>query len=239
MTSLPFVFVGALNNDLLPDKPPIDSICELSRSHFQNAVDLELRLYVGGSPTLHVSLGQNETQQTFEESNSSGIKVGAFNTIVTQNGGKVEFVEVAQNSALQERMDKKRDEMIALGAKMITDNDSDVTATQARIVNQSESATLSDLVNNLESAYSTACQYVNVFMTGNFDEEIMIEFDKQYYLGITEPQALAMMVQFMDRGVVARRDMFDLLKRNNLIDESREFEDVANEADIAVNQQGM
>ena len=233
MSFIPFVFVGAMNNDAGCDKPPIDPICELSRSHFQNAVDLELRLYVGGSPTLHVSLGQGESQQTFDEANTSGIKVGAFNTIVTQAGGKVEFVEVAQNSALQERMNTKRDEMIALGAKMITDQQTAITATQARIVNQSESATLSDMVNNLADAYAKAIAYCELFMTGTMSD-ITIEFDKQYYLGLAEPQALALMVQFLDRGIVARRDVFDLLKRNNLIEESREFEDVANEADSVI-----
>jgi hypothetical protein len=192
-----------------------------------------LRLYVGGSPTLHVSLGQNETQQSFDEANTNGIKVGAFNTIVTQNGGKVEFVEVSQNSALQERMNAKRDEMIALGAKMITDNQTEITATQARIVNQSESATLSDMVNNLASAYMLVCAYCELFMGGTVTDTV-IEFDKQYYLGLAEPQALAMMVQFLDRGIVARRDVFDLLKRNNLIEEAREFEDVANESDNQV-----
>jgi hypothetical protein len=72
--------------------------------------------------------------------------------------------------------------------------------------------------------------YCELFMTGTMSD-IVIEFDKQYYLGLAEPQALALMVQFLDRGIVARRDVFDLLKRNNLIEDGREFEDAANEAD--------
>lgn len=233
---IPFFFIGSLNNDAECDRPPISSIVELNRAHYQHSCDLSLHAHITAGATLHIALGQSESYSEFSEANEQGVRVGTYNTIVTQAGGYAKFVEAKENNLLQTMMDNKRDEMIKLGAKLINDNIGNVTATQARISNQSESATLSDIVNNIEIGFTDAIHTATSFMETSLtkivggETETSIKFDKSYYTGFADAQTLAIMMNLMDRGIVGKRDMFTLLKKNGVIDEERDFDEAIDEA---------
>lgn len=235
-TEIPFIFIGSLNNDAECDRPPISSIVELNRAHYQHSCDLSLHAHITAGMTLHVALGQNESYQEFEEANQNGVRVGTYNTIVTQAGGYIKFVEAQENNLLSSLMDNKRDEMIRLGAKLINDNIGNVTATQARISNQSEAATLSDIINNIEIGFTHAVGYVSSYMMSDIIKlvgdsvDVDIKFDKSYYTGFTDAQTMAIMMNLMDRGIVSKRDIFSLLKKNGHIDEERDIDEALDEA---------
>lgn len=217
---IPFYFVGALNNDASCDRPPMSAICDLNRAYYQNSCDLELHTHISSAGTLHISLGQDESNETFAEANSEGVKVGTYSVILTQSGGTVQFVEPPSNNLIMAVREEKRNEMILLGAKLIKTDTGNMTATQAGIIHQGETSTLSDVVDNVASAYTKALYDVALFMVGQLGEgEIMIEFDKTFYEQATDAQLMAQIYSAVMGGYFSKKDWHNFLLRNGLTDE--------------------
>ena len=57
------------------------------------------------------------------------------------------------------------------------------------------------------------------FMGGTV--EPMIKINKEFYDATIDPQLLMAQIQLMDRGVIAKDDVRDLMRKANLIDSER------------------
>ena len=217
---IPFYFIGALNNDSSCDRPPLSAIADLNRAYFQNSCDLELHVHIAAGGLLHISLGENETADTFAENNLDGIKVGTYAVAQTMSGGSVNFVQPPENNLILKVREEKRDEMLLLGAKLIKPDMGNMTATQASIVHQGETSTLSDIVDNVAISYTKAIKDVAMFMYGEpSDDDVLIDFDKSFYAEQTDAQVLQLIYQAVLGGYYTKQDWHKLLLKAGLTDE--------------------
>lgn len=109
---VPFVFHNVTGDEAEPQEIPLEDLCEMNVSHYQNSADMEQAVHLCGSPTL-VLIGFPKQGEYF---------LGASQALVTEEpAARVEFAQIDSNavSAIDGRMESKEKNMAALGARML------------------------------------------------------------------------------------------------------------------------
>ena len=83
------------------------------------------------------------------------------------SGSNAFLLQATANSGLYQALQDKKDQMVALGAKLIEPNGSTKTATEAQSEKADETSVLATLANNLSDAYSRALNYCAEFLGVN------------------------------------------------------------------------
>jgi len=131
------------------------------------------------------------------------------------------------NNLVLEAMRAKETQMVAIGARIVTDRGGNETAEGARIRFASENSVLGDIVGNLSSALRQAVEWCMMFIGG--EQEFSIEINREFYDKSVDPQLIMSMVQLMDRQIISDQDIFDRLRAAGIIEGSRTLEDVREE----------
>lgn len=109
---IPFVFHNVSGDEAEPMEIPLEDMCEMNVSHYQNSADMEQAIRLCASPTL-VLMGFPKQGEYF---------LGASQALVTDEvNAKAEFLQIeAQSvSAISTQMEAKEKRMAALGARML------------------------------------------------------------------------------------------------------------------------
>lgn len=219
---IPVVIVGSKNNDPSVDDAPLADIAAVNVGHYRNSADYEEGVFITGQPTLFVTHSLSHEQ--WLEFNPNGIKLGSRQGFVLGETGSATLVQADSNNAASEAMKQKALDMIAIGARIITDRGQNETAEAARIRFSSENSVLGDVVGNLSEAIFTCIEYCGEFMGAN--GEIEFEINSEFYDRSLDPQMITAMAMLIDRQVISEEDVFERIKEAGLIDEDRLYEDV-------------
>jgi hypothetical protein len=224
-TEIPAMFVGAKNNDATIDDAPMADIAEVNIAHYRNSADYEESCFIVGQPTLFVTTSLSAEQ--WEESNPDGIKLGSRAGHLLGESGSATLLQPNANSLVLEAMKAKESQMVAIGARIITDRGSNETAEGARIRFASENSVLGDIVGNLSQALQKCIMWCGEFM--GVSEESMVRINKEFYDKSVDPQLIMSMIQLMDRQIISDQDIFDRLRSAGIIEGDRTLEDVQDE----------
>lgn len=222
---IPAVFVGSKNNDSTIDDAPLADIADVNIAHYRNSADYEESCFITGQPTLFITHSLNEEQ--WHEFNPDGIKLGARAGHVLGETGSATLLQPNANNLVLEAMRAKEAQMVAIGARIVTDRGGNETAEGARIRFASENSVLGDIVGNLSSALRQAVEWCMMFIGG--EQEFSIEINREFYDKSVDPQLIMSMVQLMDRQIISDQDIFDRLRAAGIIEGSRTLEDVREE----------
>lgn len=213
--SLPFQLVGAEDNQEEIDDAPLYGLAVVNIGHYRNSADYEEGVFMHGQGTLFIDVG-NMTQDDFTKANPNGILVGSRAGHVLGQGGKAQLLQMLANSAAKEAMDAKEQQMIAIGARLITAQGSNQTAEEARINASGESSVLSNLTGNVSEAIEASLEYAAIFAGAN-PEEVEFRMNQEFFEGKYDPQEAMARMQELDRGLVARSDYRHWLRKNGAI----------------------
>lgn len=158
---IPFSFIGSENNDPDPDHPPMLDLCNLNIAHYRNSADYEEAVFIVGQPTPVIS-GLDE--RWYKEVMNEKVGFGSRGGIVLPTGGSADLLSVPETTMAFEAMKHKEDQALALGAKLISNDDSETTATEAKIDDTSESSVLSTCIQNVVAAYTKALTWCAMFV---------------------------------------------------------------------------
>lgn len=227
---IPAVFVGSKNNDSTIDDAPLSDIADVNIAHYRNSADYEESCFITGQPSLFITHSLN--MEEWYEYNPDGIKLGARSGHVLGDSGSATLLQPNANNLVAEAMRAKEAQMVAIGARIITDRGNNETAEGARIRFASENSVLGDIVNNLSEAIQTCIGWCAEYMGGS--DEFEFELNSEFYDKSVDPQLIMSMVQLMDRQIISDQDIFMRLKAAGIIDGERTLEDVRDElGDIA------
>jgi tetrahydromethanopterin S-methyltransferase subunit H len=129
-------------------------------------------------------------------------------------------------------MEAKEQQMVAIGARIITDRADRETAEAARIRFASENSVLGDVVGNLSDALTKCIGWVGDFMGVDVGDSRFI-VNREFYDRDVDPQMLMSMVTLLDRDIIAEKDIFDRLKSGGLVNPERSLDDVRDESGMA------
>ena len=222
---IPFKFIGAMNNDPEPDKSPLYDIAEINVAHYRNSADFEESSFMIGQPT-PVIAGLNQAWVT--EVLKGGVMFGSRTAILLPEGASANLLQANPNQMPTQGMEIKEKQLIAVGAKIISDSSGVETAEAAKIRFAGQNSKLALVVTNVESAIIDVLEWCSLYMGGG--GESLVEINKQFYDATINPQLLMAEIQLMDRNVITKYDVRGRLRKTGLIEHDRTDEEIDDEA---------
>jgi hypothetical protein len=222
---IPFVFIGAVNNDPYPDKSPLYDIAEINIAHYRNSADFEESSFMIGQPTPVI---HGLTQAWVDTVLKSGVMFGSRTAVLLPEGAGADLLQANPNQMPQLGMEMKEKHLIAVGAKIISDSSGVETAEAAKIRFAGQNSKLALVVTNVETGIIDALNWCAEYMGGS--GESLVELNKQFYEATINPQLLMAEIQLMDRNVITKTDVRGRLRKTGLIEHDRTDEDIDAEA---------
>jgi len=227
---IPFQFAGAQNNDASMDDAPLSDIADVNMAHYRNSADYEESCFLVGQPSLFITHSLSPDQ--FAEYNPQGIKLGSRVGHVLGETGSADLLQANPNQLVLEAMRLKENQMVMIGARIITDRTANETAEGARIRFASENSVLGDIVGNLSEAILQCIKWVGMFM-GVDAEDAMFKINDEFYDKSVDPQMIMSMIQLLDRQIIAEADIFGRLKAAGVVEPDRTLEEIKEESGTA------
>ena len=224
---IPLQIIGAENNRPDVDSAPISGIVDLNTSHYQVTADQAKCLHIHSGGTLVISSSMSNDQ--WKEANPNGITVGADQGIFLGDSGSASLLQLEATSASEEKLKRLEDQMLAVGANMITPSIQE-TAEAARIDSATKSSSLLSATNNVSSGMSGVLYDCALFMGGD-PEKIVYRLNTEFLpRNVMAAEAMSA-IQLMDRGVLAMTDVRGMLRGSAFLDSGRTDEEIDAEAD--------
>lgn len=218
---IPFVFVGAQNNDEIVDKAPLYDIAEVNIGHYRNSADYEESSFMVGQPTPYAAgLSQSWVDSVMKD----GVLIGSRSFVLLPEGGSAGLLQAAPNTMPREAMQDKEVQMVKIGARIIEDSNTNETREGAKIRFGGQTSKLATVVGNVESALIAALEFVQRFMGG--DGESTVEMNREFYDATLDPQMVIAMIQLSDRGFIAKPDFRQVLRSAGVIAADRTDDDI-------------
>ena len=222
-----FVPVGAENNDLTPDKPPLYDVAEINIGHYRNSADFEESSFLVGQPTpVFTGLTQGWIDTVFKEGVSIGSRAGIF----LPEGGSSTLLQASPNQMPSAGMDRKEEQLVKIGAKIISDRGGVETAEASKIKFAGQNSKLGLIIINTELAFQKCFEWMMGFQGSDGDN--IFNINKQFYEATVNPQLLVAQMQLLDRKVIAKSDVRSALRKGGLISHDRTDEDIDDESEL-------
>lgn len=226
---IPFVFVGSEDNDSDIDVAPLYDLSQLNIGHLRNSADYEESVHITGQPTLIISTDLSAEQ--FKDANPNGVKIGARRGHNLGSNGRGEFLQAAPNQLADVAMQRKEQQAVMIGARLITPTTINETATAALMRHTGETSVLALIAQNVEDALTKCLDYALLFMGDESQsEDIDITVNKEFFDKVLDPQMLMAQLQLFNNGIVAKEDLRVILRNHGAIPEDRTDEDI--DADV-------
>lgn len=223
---IPFVFVGAHNNNTCVDPSPLYDIAELNIGHLRNSADYEESAFICGQPTLIIKTSQSQEQ--FEMSNPGGVRIGARRGLNLGPDGDAYFLQIQPNIISADAMKAKEEQAKMIGAKFAANGGTNETAEGVRARLTAETSELTLVSVNCQDALITAAEYAEMFMGESGDINISINTD---FIELSlDAGLISQMTLLMNNGVISKNDIRDMLRESGDLAPERTNEEI--ESDV-------
>ncbi len=178
--SIPAFPFGAQDNDLCVDSAPLSVIANKNIEHYQMSSRHQQQCYDAGQGQYHIDLGdtskggyetydaEGKQKTGLEALNPGGIKLGSLVPVVTANGGSVNLMQITTDNLLAQEPERLENQAQKLGAIMMTEQ-SNETATAARIAASGMLAQLVTVSDNVSRALTATIESVGMFVGYEYD----------------------------------------------------------------------
>lgn len=223
---IPFIPVGAKNNDMEIDKSPMLNIANVNIGHYINSADAEESSFIHGQPTLVAS---GLTEQWVENVLDGNFCVGSRGGIPLPEGANAQLLQASENSQPQALMRQKEELIVALGAFLLEEGSAAKTAAQSNNEAAIQHSVLSLVVENVAAAIKKALGYIAMFEGAS--GEIVFDMSTDFAAGLT-PQERAQYVAEYNAGLLPKADVWSAYRKAGVIAKDRSDEDLSDELDI-------
>ncbi|KAA0970300.1 DUF4055 domain-containing protein [Aureimonas fodinaquatilis] len=222
-TEIPFVVIGSENNRADVDRAPLTHLCNHAVAYWQTSADHRENLYTHGQLTLGIA--SDLSVEDWASANPKGVQVGAPVGIFLGSGGSFHTASAPESTSLSKALEDLRAEMAELGAQIITKGGQAQTAEAARIDASAESSVLSNLVGNASEGLEQALEWAAEFMGGD-PTAVLFTLNQEFFDEALDPQTRTVMLQELDRGLIAKKDYRASLRKADHIDALRSDEEI-------------
>lgn len=160
--SIPFTFVGAMNNDVTVDEPPLRDLAELNIAHYRNSADYEEACFLVGQPTPWFS---GLTEDWVTDVLKGKVMLGSRAAVLLPENSQAGLLQVTANSMPMEAMKHKEAQMVALGARLVENRAVRRTLGEVQQSNASETSILASCANNVSAAYTFILKCAAAFVS--------------------------------------------------------------------------
>lgn len=216
LDEIPFSFIGAANNDSIPDEPPMGDMSELNIAHFRNSADYEESAFIVGQPTPVVS---GLTEHWIKEVLNGELNFGSRGGIALPADASASLIQMQPNSTAHEGMLHKEQQMVALGAKLVEAKSVQRTATEATGDRANEASTLTSATNNVSAVFKYALEWCAIFsgiMTIREDAEtdtIQFKLNTEFNLNTLTSDELRMIIESWVKEALTFSEMREFMRK--------------------------
>ncbi len=227
---IPFVVIGSENNDLSIDPLPLESIARINIGHYRNGADLEHSSFQLSAATPHIS--DDNYKHTLASPNnktSTNQKFGESSIVVTGTGGKFEYVQPSPNVLANDLAKNKEQQMIALGAQLISDSGGAETAEAVRTKRAADTSMLSVVGINVSDGYTKSLNWVARFLNVDFDGEYQL--NSNFFDIKLSPQERQQIIMEWQSGLYPARIAREQLQISKVISIDEKLDELQEEVD--------
>lgn len=213
--TLPFTFCGSENNDPDVDKPPMFDLASLNIAHYRNSADYEEMVFIVGQPTPWFS-GLTEAWVT--DIFKGPVLLGSRAAIPLPVDGEAGLLQVEANTAAFEAMEHKERQMVALGARLVQQADTQRTATEARMEDATETSVLANVAKNSSAAIQTALRWCSLYIDGVLptEKEVVYKLNTEFSLAHLSPEELTQVLTAWQSDAITTDEMRARLRAGKL-----------------------
>ena len=212
LNEIPWMFVGAEQNDDSVDHPPMADLAEANIAHYRNSADYEESVFLIGQPTPFVS---GVTEEWNANVLKGTIQLGSRGVIALPNGGTAGLLQAEANGLASEAMGAKERQMVALGAKLVEQRQVQRTATEAQMEGTADTSILANIASNVGTAVQWALKKACVF-TGDNPDAVSFILNTEFDLTRMDPQERAELIEEWVSGAIAFTEMRANLRRGGV-----------------------
>lgn len=216
LNKIPFYFFGMEENPVEVGKLPVEDLANINIAHFRNSCDLENGAHVSGQPTPYV-IGDVESSFQFELGQSG---------LMLPQGCEIGFLQCGSEgfATLEKAMDKKEQQMAAMGARMLAPEKSGVEAADTLSIRRiGEDSSLSSLAQVIETTIKSILEFMAEW--AGLSGEVRFEMNKDYIPSQMSYQMLQALLQAVQSGEMSQETFFENLKNGEIIADDVSFED--------------
>jgi len=225
---IPFFFIGSVNNRPDIDVAPLLELAEINIAHYRNSADFEEAAFIAGQPTLVIT---GLTQGWVDKNFKNGVKIGSRSGLPLPKEADAKLLQPEEVTMSERGMEMKKEEMIAVGARLVTDGGQAETAEAARIKHAADASVLSVVVKNINLAYKDAITVAIKFnQRGDVIPDYIFAINSDFFASKLSPQELAVIVQAWQGGAFDQATMLMMLKKGKIIEPDADLEAIASNA---------
>lgn len=231
---IPFVFIGPDGTDAELEEPPLIDLVDTNLAHYRVSADYEHGCHFTGLPTPWVS-GYQPPQAAAGQPVSK-LYIGSESAwIFPDVGAKAEYLEFKGDGmkTLRENLDAKKQEMATLGARMLADTSIRQVETfgATAIKHIAENSILASIAIAVSKGLTTALQWFQNWAGSTAPVEY--DINRDFMPVQMDAPTLTALVAAMQGGIFSQAELFDLLKRGDMIEADKTLEQHQAEIDAA------
>lgn len=216
---IPFIFIGSETNTSNIQTMPLLDIVRVSKGHYQNSADYEELLNLIGQPTLAATV---PNKQWFDEMMPDGrYNIGSRGLVPLPENGTAQILQVSPTQVHQEAMKHKEEQMVMIGARLISSGQAAETAEAVKMRYSGENSVLDNLSQNASEAIEFCLECCCLFMGGDITK-VKFELNREYFDTTMTAQEIMAYIQLADRGDIAQYDLRKKLRKTGLLDRTDE-----------------
>ena len=229
MDFIPFVFVNPEDTSCKVKKPPLLDLANTNFSHYRTMADLEHAAHWTALPTPWVA-GASEDEV------KGGLSIGSSQAWVFRNENtQVGFLEYSGQGmdGLFKLALQKETYMAQLGARILAPEKRAAEAAETEIIRRSgEHSSLAGMANAVSFAIQQALRFMARWL-GEAEDSIVYQLNTDYLAVPISAQELTALIAAWQSGTMSEMEVFDVLKRGEMIPEEKTFEEHQAEKDAS------
>lgn len=154
LDSIPFFFVGAVDNNPTIDESPLSDIVAVNLAHYRTSADYEESNFICAQPSLFITGVTTDWHKSVLKDNP--IRLGSRSANVLNTGSHAFLLQATSSGALFESMVHKEKQMVTLGARLVETSSGNKTATEIEAETASATSILMTVTLNVSEAYTAA-----------------------------------------------------------------------------------
>ena len=227
---IPFGFIGSENNDPVIDFAPLESLVDVNIGHFRNSADLEHSSFQLSAATPWIADDRYSSElKNPNNKDTKSQKFGETSVIVMGKGGQFGYAQPSPNVLANDLAKNKEQQMVALGAQLISEGGGAETAEAVRTKKAADASMLSIVSINVSDGYTKSLGWIARFLNVDFEGEYQL--NRNFFdMKLTSQERQQIVVEWQS-GLYPVRIAREQLQASNVISSDEDLEVLQEEVD--------
>lgn len=229
-SEIPFQFVGSENNDWHVDDAPMKGIVDLNIGHYRNSADYEDNIFYAGQAQPYVN-SSDVSYDDIKKMQQDGVYLGPLRLMPFPIG----YAQSEANSAVRQAMLDKVEQMVSLGARMMSQGSAAKTATQVDGELEIQHSVISLVAANVSEAYTKCLFWMAEYMGIEAPDDMAYQLNQDYKPVEMQAQLLQVVKDMYQLGMIPTPDYVRLMQRLSLFDPEKPILEYVEEIGLSAN----